>query len=178
MQMERRDQQRGAGFAELIEYIAVVAPGVALLKNDSFLAALEIHGPDMDRLLETVRAALHSRVADVFNLGAGWAVQTDMTREETHDYPESGHQMNPASILIDEERRAQFQLTGKSSPYRSRYFWCFTWQPPKGLGRKAEAWVFNETDGRKGAAARHLERFEARMAAADSLCKYRPNGVS
>ena len=60
-------------------------------------------------------------------LGSGWAVFVEAQRDAAETYPSSAFP-DPASDLVDEERRAQFEAHG--AHFESRYFLTFVYLPP------------------------------------------------
>ena len=72
-------------------------------------------------------------------LGTGWAIFIEAQRHPAHSYPLSDFP-EPASKLVDAERRAQFEEEG--AHFESRYFLTRLWLPPADNSARAEAWLY------------------------------------
>lgn len=62
-----------------------------------------------------------------FGFGSGWAIFVEAQRISAADYPDS-HFPDPASALVDAERRAAFAEQGVH--FQSEYFLTFLYLPP------------------------------------------------
>lgn len=99
------------GLPDLLPYAALIAPGVILNKDGSFLAGWEIHGQDTASSTESDLALVSSRFNNAVKLlGSGWMLHMDAIRSSHKAYPapEKGHFPDPVTRLIDEERREHF----------------------------------------------------------------------
>jgi type IV secretion system protein VirB4 len=95
--------------ADHLPWAAVVAPGVVLNKDGSFQRTFRFRGPDLESATESELVAACARVNNVLRrLGTGWALFFEAERFEAASYPQSEFP-DPASWLVDEERRAQFE---------------------------------------------------------------------
>src|SRR5208282_3261086 len=92
-------------------------------------------------------------------LGSGWAIFVEAQRQPAHSYPESQFP-DPASRLVDAERRAQFEgapaqesirrseAAANGEHFESRYFLTLLWLPPADDAARAEAWLYeNRAEG-------------------------------
>lgn len=105
-------RSKAKGLPDLLPYAALVAPGVVLNKDGSFLAAWEFEGRDtassteeeMDYVAEQVNQAL-------LQLGNGWMLHVDALRRPATSYPREdlSHFPDPVTKMIDAERRAFFE---------------------------------------------------------------------
>jgi type IV secretion system protein TrbE len=94
--------------ADHLPWAALVAPGVVLNKDGSFQRTFRFRGPDLESATESELVAACARVNNVLRrLGTGWALFFEAERFEAASYPQSEFP-DPASWLVDEERRAQF----------------------------------------------------------------------
>ncbi len=102
-------RKEGDGFAELLRYSHMVAPGVMGLKDGGFLSGFWLTGPDLEsstaRELEHLSAMMAHTVGQ---LDVRWCVHFEFFRRETTDYPD-GNFSETTTKLIDMERQAQFR---------------------------------------------------------------------
>ena len=104
-------RSKAKGLPDLLPYAALVAPGIILNKDGSFLAAWEIRGQDTasstPEELSFVSAQFNNAVK---LLGTGWMLHMDSIRSSHKAYPapNTGHFPDPVTKLIDDERRTYF----------------------------------------------------------------------
>ena len=114
--------------ADHLPWAALVAPGVVLNKDGSFQRTLAFRGPDLESATEAELVGVCARANNVLKrFGSGWALFFEADRREALGYPSSAFP-DPASWLVDEERRAAFQAEG--AHYESRYCFTLTFLPP------------------------------------------------
>lgn len=104
-------RSRAKGLPDLLPYAALVAPGVILNKDGSFLAAWEIRGQDTASSTPDELAFVSAQFNNAIRLlGTGWMLHIDSIRSSHRAYPaqEKGHFPDPVTQLIDDERRAYF----------------------------------------------------------------------
>ena len=95
--------------ADHLPWAALVAPGVVLNKDGSFQRTLRFRGPDLESATEAELLGACARLNNVLRrFGSGWALFFEAERFEAPGYPESEFP-EPASWLVDEERRAGFE---------------------------------------------------------------------
>jgi type IV secretion/conjugal transfer VirB4 family ATPase len=95
--------------ADHLPWAALVAPGVVLNKDGSFQRTLRFRGPDLESATEAELVGACARLNNVLRrFGSGWALFFEAERFEAPGYPESVFP-EPASWLLDEERRAGFE---------------------------------------------------------------------
>lgn len=105
----RRKRQRLLGLPDLLNYAALVAPGVVLLKDGGFLAGFNYGGPDLNSASPAELAALTYQVNNALaRLGDGWMLNVDLTRRESVGYPSESAFPDPITALIDHERRLHY----------------------------------------------------------------------
>lgn len=117
------------GLPDLLPYAALVAPGVVLNKDGSFLAAWSISGQDTAGSTPEELAWVSRQVSNgVRMLGAGWMLHVDAIRSPHQAYPppESGFFPDPVTRLIDDERRAFF---GSGFCYKTEAVLSVTFKP-------------------------------------------------
>lgn len=131
----RRDR-----LADFLPWAALVAKGVVLNKDGAFQRTAHFRGPDLDSSTASELVAITSRLNNALRrLGSGWALFVEAQRRPARGYPANPFP-DPASELVDAERRAQFEEEG--AHYESRYFFTLVWLPPADDAARAEAWLY------------------------------------
>jgi len=133
-------RRRSQSLADFLPWAALVERGVILNKDGSFQRTARFRGPDLDSATASELVAITSRLNNALRrLGSGWAIFVEAQREPANRYPESAFP-DPASGLVDAERRAQFEEEG--AHFESRYFLTLVWLPPADDAARAEAWLY------------------------------------
>ena len=149
----REYRPRGAQLADFLPWAALIAPGVVLNKDGSFQRTAAIRGPDLDSATPAELVATAGRLNSALRrLGSGWAIFFEAQRVPAQDYP-VGVFPDPASALVDRERRAQFAEEG--AHYESAYYLTLQWMPPAEDAARAEGWLY-EGKARTGVDAQEL----------------------
>lgn len=146
--------------SDYLLWAALIAPGVVLNKDGAFQRTLSFRGPDLDSSTPAELMGVSIRLNNVLRrLGSGWCLHVEARRAAAPGYP---HSTFPCALswLIDEERRAVFEMAGRR--FESQYFMTLTWLAPAERQGRLENMLFE--GGEAGAAqtidyARHLERF-------------------
>ncbi|AXB75870.1 conjugal transfer protein TrbE [Novosphingobium sp. P6W] len=134
--------------ADHLPWAALVAPGVVLNKDASFLRVLRFRGPDLESATEAELVSACARANNALKrLGSGWALFFDAERRESHSYPVSEFP-DAASWLVDRERRAAFEAEGVH--YESRYHLTLTWLPPADAADSAGRSLVERPDADQG----------------------------
>ena len=121
-------RSRADRIADHLPWAALVAPGVVLNKDGSFLSVLSFRGPDLESATEAELISACARANNVLKrFGSGWALFFEAERREAIGYPDSSFP-DAASWLIDAERRAAFVAEGQH--FESRFHLTLTWLPP------------------------------------------------
>jgi len=134
--------------ADHLPWAALVAPGVVLNKDGSFQRTFRFRGPDLESATESELVAACARVNNVLRrLGTGWALFFEAERFEAASYPQSEFP-DPASWLVDEERRAQFEdgtfsgaeeiRAGRREHYENAYYLTLLYMAPADQVARAE----------------------------------------
>ncbi|MEE4452083.1 conjugal transfer protein TrbE [Novosphingobium resinovorum] len=140
---EYRD--RAAHLADFLPWAALVGEGAVLNKDGSFQRTARFRGPDLDSATPAELVATTARLNNALRrLGSGWAIFVEAQRTPALAYPESAFP-DPASALVDMERREQFREEG--AHFESRYYLTFAWMPPAEDAARAEGWLY---EGRSG----------------------------
>ena len=108
--------------ADRLPWAALVAPGVVLNKDGSFQRTFAFRGPDLESATEAELVAACARLNNVLRrFGSGWALFFEAARTVAPGYPESEFP-DPASWLVDHERRAAFEEEGAPAGRRRERF--------------------------------------------------------
>lgn len=169
--------RRPARLADHLPWAALVAPGVVLGKDGSFLTGLAFRGPDLESATEDELMAVRARLNNALRrLGSGWCLHVDARREPAPGYPESAFPA-PAAWLVDAERREAF--AGAEPAFETTCRLALTWLPPADETRRLARALFSglEAPGRDWRTA--LEAFRREAAAildllSDALPEARP----
>ena len=133
----REYRSRADRLADHLPWAALIAPGVILNKDGSFQRTFAFRGPDLESATEAELIATSARANNVLKrFGTGWALFVEAERIEALGYPDSIFP-DPASALVDEERRASFAGAAKKH-YESRYHLTLVWMPPADQTASAE----------------------------------------
>ncbi|HKY82837.1 conjugal transfer protein TrbE [Novosphingobium mathurense] len=133
-----REYRNGADrLADHLPWAALVAKGVVLNKDGSFQRTLRFRGPDLESATEAELVSVCARANNALRrLGSGWALFFDAERIEALGYPGSVFP-DPASWLVDEERRAHFDGR-RGQHFESRYHLTLCYLPPADQVSRAE----------------------------------------
>lgn len=133
-------RSRNARLADYLPWAALVAEGVVLNKDGSFLRTARFRGPDLDSAVAAELVAVAERLNNAFRrLGSGWAIFVEAERVAAASYPASLFP-DAASALFDAERKAGFEEAG--SHFESHYYLSFTWLPPAEDTARMGRWFF------------------------------------
>ena len=119
------------GVNDLLNWAALVDNGIVQCKDGSLLAGWFYRGPDVASSTADERNALCVRInAALTRLSGGWAIWVDAAHTDAAGYPdaESSHFPDPVSRMIDDERRAQFEVEGHH--FESDYAIVVQFTPP------------------------------------------------
>ena len=126
--------------ADYLPWAALAGSGVVLNKDGSFQRTARFRGPDLDSSVAAELVAVAGRINNALRrLGSGWSIFVEAQRSEAATYPESLFP-DPASALVDAERRAAFEEAG--AHFVSGYFLTFLWLPPAEESARAETWLY------------------------------------
>ena len=117
-------RSKAKGLPDLLPYAALVAPGVVLNKDASFLAAWEVRGQDTASSTPDEMAYVSAQFNNAVKLlGTGWMLHMDAIRSSHRAYPApgKGHFPDPVTQMIDDERREYFNGSGNEAGQR-----CFS----------------------------------------------------
>lgn len=121
-------RSRADRLADHLPWAALVAPGIVLNKDGSFQRTFRFRGPDLESATEAELVSACARANNVLKrFGTGWALFFEAERREASAYPDSAFP-DPASWVVDQERRAGFVAEGEH--FESRYHLTLAWLPP------------------------------------------------
>src|ERR1700675_4434590 len=133
-------RSRSQSLTDFLPWAALVETGVILNKDGSFQRTARFRGRDLDSATPAELVAITGRLNNALRrLGSGWAIFIEAQRTPANRYPK-GAFPDPASALVDTERRAQFEEEG--AHYESRYFLTLLWLPPADDAARAEGWLY------------------------------------
>ncbi|GAA4771997.1 conjugal transfer protein TrbE [Stakelama sediminis] len=159
MMFLREHARRASRLADFLPWAALVAPGIVLNKDGSFLRVARFRGPDLDSATQAELIATSARLNSALKrLGTGWAIYVDAQRKASPSYPDSDGFADPVSALIDEERRDQFE--GGDGNFTSVYHLTLQWLPPADDSSRASAMLYEGGAEGIATAADHLDDFE------------------
>ena len=124
-------RNRQAGFADLLQYAAVIDEGIVVCKDGTLLTGFFYRGSDTQSSTDDIINHQAMIINDVFkDLGSGWMIHVDAIRNAASPYSldERSHFSDPISQMIEQERKAFFSDAGNS--YESTYCLCVSYQPP------------------------------------------------
>lgn len=140
-------RNRTERLADHLPWAALVAPGVVLNKDGSFLRVLAFRGPDLESATEAELVTACARANNALKrFGSGWALFFDAERRDALAYPDSDFP-DAASWLVDGERQAAFEAEG--THFESRYHLTLTWLPPGDATDRAGRSLVERPEGDK-----------------------------
>ncbi len=144
----REYRSRADRLADHLPWAALVAPGVILNKDGSFLRVARFRGPDLESATDGELVAAAARANNVLKrFGSGWALHIEAARREAPGYPASDFP-DAASWLVDEERRAAFENAG--AHFESIYHLTLTFLPPPDQADSAARLFVQRSDEQGG----------------------------
>lgn len=185
----REHRKEPAGLADLLGWGFLVADGVVLQKDGSFLAGWRYRGPDLTSSTAAELDVLSQHVSDALRpYGDNWMFHVDAVRRPSASYAPEGAFPDPVTRLIDEERRRAY--TGGRTYYETDYVLVATYLPPPELYSRLGSLFVRDGSGASldgsdwahalanyGAALHDLEgRLSARLRldrlSSDALCRH------
>jgi type IV secretion/conjugal transfer VirB4 family ATPase len=173
-----------AGFADLLNYSAMVEDGVVVGKNGSFMAAWMYQGEDNASSTDAQRETVSFRLNQALSgMGNGWMIHVDAVRRPAPSYPAPGasHFPDPLTAAVDEERRRLFEKLG--TMYEGLFVLTVTYFPPLLAQRKFVELMFDDeavprdrkarTQGLIDYFKRECINIESRLSAAVKLTRLR-----
>src|ERR1700730_4279309 len=141
-----RKPDRLLALPDLLNYGALVAPGIILMKDGALLAGFAYAGPDLNSSSpEELASLVHHVNAALARLGDGWMLNVDLIRHESAAYPEDGAFPDPTTRLIDRER--QIHYTTERQHFETSSALTTTFRPSPDMHRRAARLFFSESGG-------------------------------
>src|SRR5579872_284644 len=141
----RKKPDRLQGLPDVLNYAALVLPGVLLLKDGALLAGFEYGGPDLNSASSEELAALAYQVNSALaRLGDGWMLNVDLTRRESVGYPSDGAFPDPITAVIDRER--QLHYSSVRAHFDTHFTLTLTFKPAPDLHRRAARLFFSSQE--------------------------------
>lgn len=154
--------RRASRLSDFLPWAAMIAPGVILNKDGSFLRIARFRGPDLDSATQAELIATSARLNSALKrLGTGWAIYVEAQRTASPGYPASDGFADPVSALIDEERRDLFEGGDITRPnFTSAFYLTLQWLPPADDTSRASSLFYEGGAEGVATAADHLDDFE------------------
>lgn len=133
--------------ADHLPWAALVAPGVILNKDGSFQRSFRYRGPDLESATQAELISACARANNMLKrMGTGWALFFEAERREALSYPNSDFP-DPASWLVDRERRAAFEAEGQH--FESLFYGTLMWLPDADSSEAAGRSLVDRPDAAK-----------------------------
>lgn len=133
--------------ADHLPWAALIAPGVVLNKDGGLQRTFGFRGPDLESASEAELIGLCARANNALKrCGSGWALFFEAERVEALHYPASAFP-DPASWLVDEERRVAFEEGKQGKHFESHYYLTLFFMPPPDAQARTESALLDS--GRK-----------------------------
>lgn len=141
----KKHRSRQAGFADLLNYAAMVDDGIIVGKNGSFMAAWLYQGEDNASTTNEQRELVSFRLNQALSgMGSGWMIHVDAVRRPAPSYPAPAASSfpDPLTAAVDEERRRLFEKLG--TMYEGYFVLTVTYFPPLLAQRKFVELMFSD----------------------------------
>jgi type IV secretion/conjugal transfer VirB4 family ATPase len=141
----KKHRSKAAGFADLLNYAAMIEDGVIVGKNGSLMAAWLYQGEDNASRTDAQRETISFRLNQALSgMGNGWMIHVDAVRRAAPAYPppSASHFPDPLTAAVDEERRRLFQQLG--TMYEGFFVLTATYFPPLLAQRKFVELMFDD----------------------------------
>ena len=140
----REYQPQAKMLADYLPWGFLVAPGIILNKDGSFLRLAHYRGPDLESATQAELVGVMARINNVLKrFGSGWALFFEARRKPSTDYPQSDFP-DPVSLLVDEERRKAFEA--ETTHFETDYVLSFCWLPPAEVQSRAGSYLIERSD--------------------------------
>lgn len=180
----KKHRSRDAGFADLLNYAAVIDDGIIVGKNGSLMSAWIYQGEDNASNTDEQREQVSFRINQALSgMGNGWMIHVDAVRRPAPSYSARGASNfpDPLTAGVDEERRRLFEKLG--TMYEGFFVLTVTYFPPLLAQRKFVEMMFDDeaapmdrksrTQGMVDHFKRECIAIESRLSAAVKLTRLR-----
>lgn len=145
---------------DLLPWAALVARGIVLNKDGSFQRTLRFRGPDLESATEAQLVSAIARLNNALKrFGSGWALYVEAKRGPYSYNPEKCFFPDPASLLVEAERRENFTNIGES--FESKYYLTLQFLPPAQSTSKISGMLIKEAETNHEDYNKSLELFAA-----------------
>ncbi|QFT34090.1 Type IV secretion system protein virB4 [Labrenzia sp. THAF82] len=142
-------RRTSARLADYLPWAALIGEGLVLNKDGSFQRTARFRGPDLDSSVASELVAVAGRFNNALRrLGSGWAIFVEAMRVPSKAYPEDRFP-DPASALVDTERKAMFDEEG--THYESCSYLTFLYMPPVEEASRTAQFFFEGNETGSGA---------------------------
>lgn len=142
--------------SDLLPWASLVAPGIILNKDGSFLTTVEFSGLDINPADQARQISLHAHLnASLRGLGDGWAVYVEIRRQPAL-LPPAVPRTGPAAALLATERHLQFSREG--ALFETSAFITLQYLPEADTTRRPDRYLFGRSD-QPGRYGHHLDEF-------------------
>ncbi|HAE27184.1 MULTISPECIES: conjugal transfer protein TrbE [Hyphomonas] len=164
----REYRARPASLADHLKWACLIAPGIVLNKDGSLQRTIAYRGPDLESSTAEELVAVTARMNNLLRrFGSGWALHIEADRRPSVTYPESVWR-DPAAWLVDEERRAAFEETGRH--FETDCYLTLAWMPPADrTARIEQLFIEDPADAPAAFWSEHLAYFETETSRALDL---------
>lgn len=146
--------------AELLPWAALLAPGVVLNKDGSLQRTVRYRGPDLASATEAQLVAATAKLNNALKrFGSSWAIYVEAQRRPAQAYLPIADFPDPASWLIDAERRTHFEAEGQK--FESHFFITLQYLPPTQQTAKLSNFLLSQPQTADLDAEKELDLFIA-----------------
>jgi type IV secretion/conjugal transfer VirB4 family ATPase len=136
---------------DFLPWVGPIGPGQGIIwnKNDTLQKTYAFRGPDHASADMPDLVRLSGRLNTALMRGDGhWAFFIDTQRLKAEEYPTSDWP-DPASWVVDCERRRGFFNRARGGLFESHYFITFVWELPSKTSKWFARFFFEDADGKK-----------------------------
>jgi type IV secretion system protein VirB4 len=143
LRLPKLKRPRRHGMPELLPYSHLVADGMVMEKDGSYLRCYRMYGPDLkSATAEQLLAVKYHGNAALTRLADGWMVQTDLVRYHATDYIGGGPLPDPLTQLI--ERRRERHYREQKTHLETALNLSITYRPPSQAENRGRRLFFTQ----------------------------------
>lgn len=140
-----RYKSKAPGTPDLLNYAALIAPGVVLCKSGALMAGFFFRGEDSASSTNAEKNYITAMVNNYLHrFDAGWSAWIEAARLPSPGYPAptESHFPDPITALIDAERREMFER--QDTHYETEYALVLLYLPPLSRTSKLKEMFYND----------------------------------
>lgn len=146
--LKKQRKRNGTELSSLVPYTIMCGDGIVLLKNGAFSTAFEFTAPDIGSAAPSKIAGLASMFNTAVNrLGEGWAVQFELQRTKSTEYPVSNFD-NVAGWIVEKDRMDNFALNQEY--FENHYYLTVTYELPSEIKQRTKSIFFKKSESYDG----------------------------